>query len=118
MTGFNGRDLASRVAGLLQAQFKGDLVAAAHALDVDPAELRRIVEDQTQQPDLDVLAKLVERFGVDVCWLMTGQYDWRAHMRLLQDAEETGRSESGQLLLRLTERRQDRVRSEIKRRIG
>ena len=101
MTGFNGRDLASRVAGLIQGQFKGDIVAASRDLDVDPQELRRILEDKTNRPDLDVLAKLVKRFGVDVCWLVTGEYDWRTHMRLLQDEDERDESRSRQLLLRL-----------------
>ena len=104
MTGFNGRDLASRVAGLLQSKFRGDLVAAARELDVDPDELRHIVEDQTEQPHLDVLAKLVEHFGVDVCWLLTGEYDWQTHMRLLEDEDERGADDGHrQLLLRLTD---------------
>ena len=88
MTGFNGRDLASRVAGLLQGKFKGDLVAAAREIDVDPDQLRDIVDDQTEQPHLDVLSKLVAYFGVDVCWLLTGEYDWQAHMRLLADEDQ------------------------------
>lgn len=117
MTGLNGRDLASRVAGLLQAQFKGDLVAAARQLDVDPDALRDIVESQTDTPDLNVLAKLVKRFGVDVCWLMTGEYDWRSHMRLLED-EDDSIEPRNQLMLRLAERRDGRVRSSGSRRLG
>jgi hypothetical protein len=105
MRGFNGRDLASRVAGLLHGQFRGDIVTAACDLNVDPDELRRIVEAKTSTPDLEVLAKLVKRFGVDVCWLMTGEYDWRSHMSLLEDEEDHPRDSGKQLLLRLSERR-------------
>jgi hypothetical protein len=115
MTGFNGRDLASRVAGLLHGQFRGDLVAAARDLDVDPDELRRIVESRTDTPDLNVLAKLVNRFGVDVCWLMTGEYDWRAHMRLLEDEGDQSKDREKQLLLRLTERRENAAAGHIRR---
>jgi hypothetical protein len=104
MTGFNGRDLASRVAGLLQGKFKGDLVAAARELDVDPDQLREIVDDQTEQPHLEVLSRLVAYFGVDVCWLLTGEYDWQAHMRLLADDDERDvRDGQRDLLQRLAE---------------
>jgi hypothetical protein len=115
MTGFNGRDLASRVAGLLHARFQGDLVAAACDLDVDPEELRRIVEGNTDTPDLNVLARLVRRFGVDVCWLMTGEYDWRSHMSLLVEEDERSDDANNQLILRLTERRDQPRRSDIRR---
>ena len=118
MTGFNGRDLASRVAGLLQGRYKGDLVVAARELDVDPDELRRIVDAQTDKPDLNVLAKLVERFGVDVCWLMTGDYDWRTHMRVLEDEDEHIKDSGRQLLLRLTERRDSPAGPGHLRRLG
>ena len=118
MTGFNGRDLASRVAGLLQGQFRGDLVAAAQALDVDPEELRRIVEDEADQPHLDVLAKLVNRLGVDVCWLITGEYDWRTHMRLLEEEDEHDESRGRQLLMRLADERTMPGRESLRRLIG
>jgi hypothetical protein len=118
MTGFNGRDLASRVAGLLHGRFKGDLVAAACELDVDPDGLRSIVEEQTNHPDLDILAKLVQHFGIDVCWLMTGEYDWQGHMHLLEDEDDTTRNPSKQLLLRLAERRHGDAAAEARRRIG
>ena len=118
MTGFSGRDLALRVAGLLQGPYKGDLVVAARDLDVEPSELRRIVDAQTEKPDLAVLARLVERLGVDVCWLMTGEYDWRSHMRLLEDEDEHIKDSGRQLLIRLTERRDGQAAANHQRRIG
>src|SRR5688500_15493622 len=115
MTGFNGRDLGSRVAGLLQARFQGDLVAAACDLAVDPNELRRIVEGNTDTPDLNVLAKLVRHFGIDVCWLMTGEYDWRSHMSLLDAEDERADDANHQLILRLAERRDRSGPSDVRR---
>jgi transcriptional regulator with XRE-family HTH domain len=118
MTGFNGRDLASRVAGLIQGQFKGDIVAASRELDVDPQELRRILEDKTNRPDLDLLAKLVKRFGVDLCWLITGEYDWRTHMRLLEDEDEKDERRGRQLLSRLAAEPTIEGRETLRRLIG
>lgn len=60
MMAFSARDLASRVAGLLQGQFRGDLVAAARDLDSTPEELRRIVEEETEYPQLDLLAAAID----------------------------------------------------------
>jgi hypothetical protein len=102
MPGFDARGLASRVAGLIHAQFGGDLRVAARALDVDADEIYRIVAEETAYPNIDLLAKIVNRFGVDASWLITGEYDWRTHMGVLADAEE-GRTDNG-LLLRLVGR--------------
>lgn len=109
MADFDPRELAIRVQGLLQARFKGDLRAAARELKVDPEELGRIVEDETEYPRLDVLSALVRYFGVDACWLVTGEYDWRAHLRLLEEEEGDSTSDTKQLLLRLTTRRGDEI---------
>src|SRR5688572_27155848 len=100
MSGFDPTALAARVAGLMHGQFGGDVRAAAHALDVDPDELYRIVEDHTHYPNIDLLARLVTRFGVDASWLITGEYDWRAHAAALENDAPPDR----QLLLRLVGR--------------
>ena len=109
MAEFNAKNLAHRVQGLLQARFRGDLVAAARALGIDADDLRQIVEDETDYPRLDVLSALVRYFGVDACWLVTGEYEWRAHLRVLEEEDENPNGDPRQLLLRLTTRRGDEI---------
>lgn len=113
MADFDPKELASRVQGLLQARFKGDLLSAAGALEVEAEELRRIVEDEAENPRLDVLSALVRFFGVDPCWLVTGEYDWRAHLRTLEAEDEDPSTDSKPLLLRLTTPRGDDIRRPI-----
>jgi hypothetical protein len=116
MSDLDAKALAARVAGLIHGQFAGSLARAAESLDVDPDDLRRIVEDETDAPSLDVLARIVRRFGVDACWLITGEYDWNTHMRLLEDDDE--QPEDRQLLLRLIGRRRERGGNTSSRRAG
>lgn len=79
--------LAARVQGLLHARFKGDVAAAAQQLEVDEQELRAVVEG-TDQPHLGVLSALIREYGIDPCWLLTGEYDYDLHRRALLDIEE------------------------------
>jgi hypothetical protein len=90
VTDISGKQLALRVQGLIHGQFGGDLTRAARELGVDETELRRIVVSASESPRLDVLAAIVRELGVDACWLMTGEYDWDAHRRQLELADEDG----------------------------
>lgn len=88
MSGFDPRGLALRVEGLIRGPFGGNVDAAAHSLAVDPVELRRIVEGATEAPEVEILERLVIRFGVCASWLVTGAYDWRTHRSALEDEAE------------------------------
>lgn len=91
--------LAARVQGLIQGRFGGDLSAAAQALGVDEKHLRDIVEHATDRPSLDALAAIIRRFGIDACWLLTGEYDWKSHrMQLVQEDEEDDQAPKNALL--------------------
>jgi hypothetical protein len=80
--------LAARVQGLIHGRFRGDIAAAAGELGVEEKELRDIVEHATDHPSLDALAAIIRRFGVDACWLLTGEYDWQSHrLQLVQEDE-------------------------------
>ena len=82
--------LAARVQGLIQGRFGGDVRAAARALEVDEMKLRDIVEHATDHPSLDALAAIVRRFGIDACWLLTGEYDWASHrLQLVEEEDES-----------------------------
>ena len=92
MAQIDGQALAARVQGLIHGRFGGDLPTAAHALELDERDLRAIVEDATNHPSLEALAAIVQRFGIDACWLLTGEYDWVSHSRQLEE-EDTGGSD-------------------------
>jgi hypothetical protein len=58
------------------------------------------------------------RTSVDVCWLLTGEYDWQAHMRLLADENERDPDDGQrQLLQRLADEHLGR-RESARRRTG
>jgi hypothetical protein len=93
--------LAARVQELIHGRFGDDLRAAAQALKVDEKKLRDIAEHGTDHPSLDALAAIVRRFGVDACWLLTGEYDWQSHrLQLMQEEEDEGDQGPKNALLR------------------
>ena len=94
--------LAARVQELIHGRFGDDLRAAAQALKVDEKKLRDIAEHATDHPSLDALAAIVRRFGVDACWLLTGEYDWQSHrLQLMQEEEDEGDQGPKNALLRV-----------------
>ena len=93
--------LAARVQGLIHGRFGGDVAAAARELRVEEKELRDIVERATDHPSLDALAAIVRQFGIDACWLLTGEYDWASHRRQLEEEEEHGDDAPRSVILRL-----------------
>ena len=107
MSDLDPTGLAARVQGLIHGGYKGDLTAAAERLRVEKEDLRTLVEG-TDQPHLDVLAALIREFGIDACWLLTGQYDYDIHRRALELEEDGGDTE--QLLRLVMERREPSAR--------
>ena len=99
--------LAARVQGLIHGSYKGDLAAAAERLRVEEEDLRALVEG-TDQPHLGVLAALIREFGIDACWLLTGEYDYGLHRRALEVEEDGGDSE--QVLHLVMDRREASAR--------
>jgi hypothetical protein len=93
--------LAARVQGLIHARFGGDVSAAARELGVAEKDVRDIVERATDHPSLDALAAIVRRFGIDACWLLTGEYDWASHRRQLTEEEEHDDDAPRKAILRL-----------------
>ena len=78
------RAMGFRVAGLIHGEFQGDLGLAARELHVSPEQLKRVIEGDDEVPSATILAAIVSRLGVDANWLITGEYDWRAHSGALQ----------------------------------
>jgi len=77
-----------------------DVVATSLCVDVD--ELRALLGDGATEVDgvflLDVVAALVQEYGIDPRWLLTGQYDGGVHRHALTLGED--RSKAGRQHLR------------------
>ena len=76
--------LAARIRSLLGNTEVRD---TARELGVDVGELREIVEHENRYPSTSVLATLVAYYGVDVSWLLTGEYSLSLH-RLTVEADK------------------------------
>ena len=77
------REISSRVRSILAGPYEADLRKAAAELGIAELDLRTLIE--LRVPPLradalvDLLTKVVRRFGVDPAWLVTGRYDLWSH---------------------------------------
>jgi hypothetical protein len=82
------RGIAERLRGLFGRHQGGDLGLVAERLGVDEVALRISVDELAPYPTLEVITAVVEGYGVDPSWLLTGDYDSRTHMRVLGDRRQ------------------------------
>ena len=80
--------LASRVRSLLGVTDRLALRRAAEELGVAEGDLREIVTYETVYPAVSALAAIVDFYGVDAGWLLTGEYTPSTH----RADEELGQS--------------------------
>lgn len=71
--------IAARIRGLIAGQHNGDLGAVADKLGVDEMSLRLSIDELSPYPTMDVLAAVVQVYGVDPTWLVTGIYNASTH---------------------------------------
>ena len=84
--------------GLIGGQNGGDVGAIARRLRVDEVSLRMTIDELAPYPTFDALAAIVEHYGVDPNWLLTGEYDAATHREALLTAAEQNRQALGRLL--------------------
>ena len=77
-----GAEIAGRIRGLTAGQ--GDFTALAEMLDVHETALRISLDQIAPFPTLEVIAAVVARYGVDPCWLLTGEYNPELHRKTLE----------------------------------
>jgi hypothetical protein len=94
----DSKAIAARVRSLITTLHAGDFGAVARRLHVDEVALRMSVDDIAPYPTLDVLAAVVEAFGVDPAGLITGEYDLKVHRAAISDERPHARSAVMQLL--------------------
>jgi hypothetical protein len=93
----NPGDVAMRVRGLL-GPMPESIEAAARRLGVSVAALRVSVDADDPHPTIEVLDALVRVDGVDPTWLLTGDYDYAAHQRVIEGVGEFAMSPFAALL--------------------
>jgi hypothetical protein len=65
---------------------------------VDEVSLRMTIDELAPYPTFDALAAIVDYYGVDPNWLLTGEYDAATHRAALITAAEENRQALGRLL--------------------
>jgi hypothetical protein len=95
---FDSPAIAARIRSLIFSQDAGDVGQAARRLLVDEVALRISVDELAPYPTLDVLAAVVEAYGVDPAWLITGEYDLKVHRVAISSDRRKARSILTQLL--------------------
>jgi electron transfer flavoprotein alpha/beta subunit len=77
-----GAAIAARIRGLIAGQAES-LEAMARLLGVDEVALRISLDELAPYPTIEVIAAVVAKYGVDPCWLLTGEYNAEVHRAML-----------------------------------
>ena len=80
---FDRSAIASRIRALCAGQDAADPLLAASRLGVDEGLLRLSIDELAPVPSVEVIAAIVQAFGVDPTWLLTGDYDPALHRNIL-----------------------------------
>jgi hypothetical protein len=84
--------VAERIRGLVRAEDERELLAAAERIGVDARFLRESLEGTSRLAAIRVVIAVVRTYGLDPCWVLTGDYDGETHkVALRQDAGEIDR---------------------------
>src|SRR5437879_2682720 len=78
-------EIAARVRAIIGDQDGGDLAATAKRLGVTELSLRLTIDPDSPEPTLNVLLAVVEVYGIDPTFLVTGGYDVTTHRQACDD---------------------------------
>ena len=93
----DSKAIAARLRSVLPSLRRGRFAACAQRLGVSEVALRMSIDPDEPHPTLEVVAAVVQHYGVDPCWVMSGEYDPAAHRAAIADDADVTKSE----LLRL-----------------
>jgi hypothetical protein len=85
MQGFDRKGVAVRIRALICGLEDCNIPMAARELGVEELALRMSVDDVSPYPTVDVLIAVIQRYGLDPNWLLTGTYDPAMHRRVAAD---------------------------------
>jgi hypothetical protein len=83
--------IAERLRALLAGQDDDDLTRAAARLGVEELSLRMSIDALSPHPTVEVLAAVIQEYGVDPTWLLTGRYDAGTH-RVAMESDNVERA--------------------------
>jgi hypothetical protein len=95
MVEFDRFEVAARIRGLLAGQDSGVVGLTANRLGVSELALRMSIDERDPHPAFEVLEVIVQHYGVDPTWLITGVYDAEKHRAALEDDAAIARVLSG-----------------------
>ena len=76
--------IAERLRGLVKDRNDGDLGVTAASLGLEEVALRMSIDELSPHPTVEVLAAVIEAYGVDPTWLLTGTYDASTHRSAIE----------------------------------
>jgi hypothetical protein len=76
--------IAQRLRELLGGQDQGDLKRIAERLGVEEVSLRMSVDELSPHPTVEVLTAMIQAYGIDPTWLLTGKYNSATHRNAIE----------------------------------
>jgi len=89
---FDRRSLAERIRCLISGTADGTPEAVAVRLGVDVPSLRLAIDATSPYATLDLLLAIIDYYGVDPAWLLTGEYCSGTHAEALECAGDRRRN--------------------------
>lgn len=77
--------VAARIRALLALQDAAAISRTATRMGVSELALLMTIDERDPMPVMDVLVAIIEHYGVDPAWLVTGEYDSTVHRMALED---------------------------------
>lgn len=76
--------IAERLRSLFSGQESHELGELAKRLGVEELSLRVSVDELSPHPTVEVLAAVIQAYGIDPSWLLTGIYDAGTHRSVME----------------------------------
>lgn len=90
MSSIDRAGIAERIRGLLGGQDQGDLSQTAERLGLEEVSLRMSIDELSPHPTVEVLSAMIQEYGVDPTWLLTGKYDASTHRSAMESDDVAG----------------------------
>ena len=94
--------VAARLRRLVGAE-RANPEILTRALGVSVSALLTSLEELAPRPAIEVIVAVVQRYGVDPTWLMTGEYDHARHRAALDDIDPPTAAQLTRLILTAAE---------------
>jgi hypothetical protein len=90
--------VAARLRGLLGSPTPEEIPDIARTLGVSDVALQASLDSVAPHPTLTVIIAVIQRYGVDPTWVVTGEYDVSRHRTALGDEDPAPAAVIAQLI--------------------